>query len=168
MTEVAEMVAPAPLPIKGGGKEDRKVFDPKLINRAIDVVKTALSLFTVGVPLIQRGPAGETHVDVPVMYMGVAIDRVHYDPYLKAPSPKGRPVRAWNIEIDPQEVRQTIEVALREAYVIEAAEFREPEDAWAIPVAWNRLIIMHVKVSYDGKELIPDYGLTEEVRRYAI
>jgi len=25
---------------------------------------------------------------------------------------------------------------------------------------------MHVKVSYDGEEIIPDYKLTEEVRRH--
>ncbi len=61
-----------------------------------------------------------------------------------------------------------MEKVLRELRVIDAVEFREPENAWIAPLAWNYIIIAHIKVSYDGNELIPDYGLTEEVRRYAI
>ncbi len=160
---------PAPPPIRGGwGRRRPEGLNPELIVKAVETVKAALPLFTAGPPIIRSGPAGEVHADVPVMYMDFAIDRVHYDPYVKAPSPKGRPVRAWGVRVDPQEARQVIESALKEAVVIEAAEFRDPEDAWAVPVAWRGMIIMHVKVSYDGRELIPDYGLTEEVRRYAL
>ncbi|WP_297125309.1 hypothetical protein [Thermococcus sp.] len=163
------MIPPSPPPhIRSGWKDHKEPLDLKLVTKAIETVKVALPLFTAGLPIVKRGPGGEIHIDVPTMYMDFAIDRIHYDPYSKAPSPKGRPVKAWGVEINPQEVRQTIEVALKEAYVIEAAEFREPENAWVIPVAWNKLIIMYVKVSYDGRELIPDYGLTEEVRRYVI
>ncbi|WP_456320831.1 hypothetical protein [Palaeococcus sp. (in: euryarchaeotes)] len=159
------MVSPSPPPIIGDRRES---LNPEFVERAVETVRAALPFFTAGVPIIRRGPAGEIHVDAPIMYMDFAIDRMHYDPYARAPSPKGRPVRAWGIEVDPREVRVIVNSALKEARVIEAAEFREPEDAWAIPVAWGKFIILHVKVSYDGKELIPDYGLTEEVRRYVI
>ncbi len=162
------MVSPSPPPIRGDWVERGETFNPEFVVHAVEAVKAALPVFTVGVPLIRRGPIGEVHVDVPIMYMNFAIDRIHYDPYSKAPSPKGRPVRAWRVDIDPQEVQRIVESALKEVHVVEAAEFREPENAWAVPVVWNRLIIMHVKVSYDGRELIPDYGLTEEVRRYVI
>nr|QEK14175.1 hypothetical protein FPV09_02535 [Thermococcus aciditolerans] len=46
--------------------------------------------------------------------------------------------------------------------------FREPENCWVVPVAWKSFIILHVRVSADEKELIPDYGLTEEVRRHGV
>ncbi len=156
-----------PPPIRGGSGRGFSI-DPNLAAKAIDTVKAALPLFTVGPPIIRTGPAGDIHADVPVMYMDFAIDRVHYDPYTKSPSPKGRPVRAWGVRVDPEEARSAVQAAIKEAWVVEAVEFRDPEDAWAVPVAWGRLIIMHVKVSYDGRELIPDYGLTEEVRRYAL
>ncbi|WP_461865797.1 hypothetical protein [Thermococcus sp.] len=162
------MVSPSPPPIRGGWGNYRETLDIQLVPVAVETAKAAMGMFTAGLPIIRRGPGGEVHADVPVMYMNFAIDRIHYDPYSKRPSPKGRPVRAWGIEINPQEVQQIINNVLKEAYIIEAAEFRDPEDAWAIPIAWNGLIIMHVKVSYDGKEIIPDYGLTEEVRRYVI
>ena len=141
-----------------------KPLDFDALERAINTAKTALRLFTIGTPII-KGPKGEVHVDVPVMYMNFAIDRIHYDPQSGTPSPKGRPVRTQG-DVDSKEVRETIERILRESYIIEAAEFREPERAWVIPVAWNKLIIMHLKVSEDGGDLIPDYGLTDEVRRH--
>ncbi len=158
-------MAPQLPPIRDKRKPYTKALDTESLNKAIDTAKAALQFFTAGVPIIRRGPRGEVHVDVPVMYMDFAIDRIHYDPQFKTPSPKGRPVRAHG-EVDPKEIREIIGDILKEVYAVEAVEFREPENAWIIPVAWNKLIIIHVKVSYDGEELIPDYGLTEEVRRH--
>jgi len=136
--------------------------------RAIEAVKEILPLITAGSPIIRRGPAGEVHIDVPIMYMGFALDRVHYDPYLRSPSPKGRPVSAIGVDIDPNAAREIVERAIHESTVLEGAEFREPEAAWVVPVAWNHLIIAHIKVSMDGSEIVPDYALTEEAKRYAI
>jgi len=58
-----------------------------------------------------------------------------------------------------------MEEVLREARVVDAVEYRESEDAWAVPLAWRHIIIAHVKVTYDASQLVPDYGLTGEVRR---
>ncbi len=148
-----------------GRKEPITELDLNSVSKAIETVKKAAQFFTAGIPIVRRGPAGEIHVDVPVMYMDFAVDRIHYDPVSKMPSPKGRPVGVYG-DINPEEVRREVEGILREIQVIEAAEFREPERAWVIPVVWNRLIVMHVKVSQDGGEIVPDYGLTEEVRRH--
>ncbi len=146
------------------GRRHAAEFDPNSVSRAIETVRAAIPLFTAGVPVIRRGPAG-AHVDVPVMYMDFAVDRIHYDPRFGMPSPKGRPVKVHG-DVHPGEVRRAVEVVLREIRALEAAEFREPEGVWVVPVAWNRFIVMHVRVSHDGEEIVPDYGLTEEVRRY--
>ena len=136
--------------------------------RAIETVRDALKYMEIGIPIIHRGPRGEVHVDVPLMYHGYALDRIHYDPYVNTLSPKGRPVRARGVEVKEDHVREVMEKVLRELRVIDAVEFREPENAWIVPLAWNHIIIAHIKVSYNGNELIPGYGLTGEVRRYAI
>jgi len=146
-------------------KSRKEPLDFDALNKAINTAKAAFQLFTVANPIV-RG-AAEIHVDVPVMYMDFAIDKIHYDPYSKGASPKGRPVKA-RVEVDLKEVQNRVENILKEAQIIEAAEFREPEKAWIVPVAWNKLIIMHVKVSYDGEEIVPDYGLTKEVRKHVI
>jgi len=136
--------------------------------RAVETVKAALEYIVVGPPIVHRGPAGDVHVDVPLMYHDFALDRVHFDPAMNCPSPKGRPGRAWDVEVDVGVVRKVMEGVLREARVIDAAEFREPEDAWVVPLAWKHIIIAHIRVSSDGRELVPDYGLTDEVRRHVL
>lgn len=161
------MGAPPPPPSVRGPERRPSPINLECASRAIETVKAAL-LHNHRPPLIMYGPAGEVHVDVPLMYHGLALDRVHYDPGLRAPSPKGRPARAWGVRVDAGEVKAVMESVLKEVRVIDAVEYREPEAAWAVPLAWRNIIIAHIKVSHDGSELIPDYGLTEEVRRYVI
>jgi len=148
-----------------------KKLNEELAKKAIETAKETLQCITVGSPLttyIRYGPAGEVHVDVPLMYHGYAIDKVHFDPLANTPSPKGRPAIAWNVRVLAEAVRSTMKSIVSELRILDAAEFREPKNAWAIPVAWRNYLIAHIKVSYDGSEIIPDYGLTEEVRRYAL
>jgi len=128
----------------------------------------AVPLMTIGPPLIRYGPKEEVHVDVPLMYQSFAVDRIHYDPMLKAPSPKGRPGKAWGVKVDTREVVRVMEEAVKEISVVGAVEYREPEAAWAVPLSWRILIIAYVRVSHDASEILPDYGLTEEVRRHIL
>ncbi len=133
--------------------------DPEQAERAIQTVKEALPLMTLGPPL-EHGPPHDRHVDFPLMYQGYALDRIHFDPEKGRPSPKGLPVRS---SLPP-----TSEIPKLELRVLEAAEYREPERCWAVPLAWGPFIVAHVKVTHDGKEIIPDYPLTEEVRRHVL
>ncbi len=157
-----------PPPIKPPFK--RHVSQPSLEDalRAINTVKEALSLMEVGPPLVHRGPRGEVHVDCPLMYQNFALDRIHFDVTSGKPSPKGKPSHAESVSMDLSGVRSAMAKVIKELWVVEAAEFREPEDAWAVPLAWKAFIVAHVKVSKDGCELIPDYPLTEEVMKHAL
>lgn len=121
----------------------------------------------LALPLVRLGPGGENHVDVPIMYNGFALDRIHFDPLSMRPLPKGKPGVKGAQRVREEEVRKAAQEILSELRVLDAAEFRDPESAWAVPVAWRHLIVAHIKVSYDGGELVPDYGLTGEVMRYA-
>ncbi|WP_297506532.1 hypothetical protein [Thermococcus sp.] len=153
------MNAPFP-PIRRGPLRESRALKPEDAQKAIELVKEALPLFRAGKPIIHPD-----HVDVPVLYLDFAIDRVHYDPRTGNPSPKGAPPHT---EPSPEGARESVENALKEARVLDGAEFREPEDCWVVPVAWRGFIILHARVSRDGKELIPDYHLTEEVRRHGL
>ncbi|WP_297092388.1 hypothetical protein [Thermococcus sp.] len=156
---------PLPPPIRGR-PDVWKELAPETAEKAIETVKHALPFLTVGVPIVHRAPGG-VHVDVPVMYLSFAIDRLHYNPETKTPLPKGLP-GVYLGEVDPAGVREGAEEVLRELHVLEGAEFREPENCWVVPVAWKSFVVLHVRVSADGKELVPDYALTEEVRRHGI
>ncbi len=136
-------------------------------DEAIEVVRDVLKFVVVGPPIIHMAPRGEVHIDVPLMYQGFALDRVHFDPEAMAPSPKGRPAMARVRPPSEAEVREVMEEVLEGLVVLEGAEFREPEWCWAVPVAWEHMIIAHIKVSAETGEVVPDYGLTQEVMRHA-
>nr|WP_297521855.1 hypothetical protein [Thermococcus sp.] len=129
--------------------------------KAIELVKKAIPFFRPGKPI--RRPDG---IDVPILYLDFAIDRMHFNPLSGTPLPKGFPGHFWESECSSAE-EKTREV-LKGLKVIDACEFREPEDCWVVPLAWKSFIVIHVRVSRDGKELVPDYGLTEEVRRHGL
>jgi len=151
--------APFP-PIRRAPERKSRVLKPEDAEKAVELVRQALPFFRAGEPILTPD-----HVDVPVLYLDFAIDRVHYDPRTGNPSPKGAPPHA---EPRADDARERIDEVLKEAYVLEGAEFREPEDCWVVPVAWKSFIILHVRVSADGSELIPDYHLTQEVRRHGL
>lgn len=157
---------PPPPPVRGPPGQAPPI-SPENARKAIDTVKAALSYITATV-LAHRGPAGDTCIDIVLLYHGFALDRVHYDPLAGTPSPKGRPV-CLHAYPDQEGVearaRGLAETLVGELWVVEAAEYRAPERVWVVPLAWRNYVVAHIKVSDDGAELVPDYGLTEEVRR---
>ncbi len=153
-----------PPPIRIRGPWGSPPISREEAERAIEAVREILPLLTAGPALIRGGPDG-WHVDIPLMYQGYALDRIHLDTDTMEPSPKGRPPRSSR-EADPSVIRGRAEEIVGELRVLDAAEYREPERCWAVPLAWGPYLVAHVRVSSDGKEIVPDYGLTEEVRRY--
>ncbi len=135
-----------------------------LSSKAIETVSYLLRFLTVGTPLIRRGPRGELHVDIPLLYNGFALDRVHFNPKTLTPSPKGKPTQPY-VQIDEKSLKEAAEKALQELRVLDATEYREPERAWIVPLAWKNFIVAHIKVSHDGTQILPDRALTEEVRK---
>ncbi len=154
-----------PIRIRGRGPSRGRRVGLEEALKAINLVREGLEYFVAGPPLIHRGPGGEVHIDIPLMYNGYALDRIHYDPVRKEFAPKGGPVHVSGVTIDRSEVVENVKKMVRELRVIDAVEYREPEDAWVVPLAWKHYIVAHVKVSSDGEELIPDYPLTEELSR---
>ncbi|BEP17754.1 hypothetical protein PYJP_11060 [Pyrofollis japonicus] len=157
------MSPPQPPPIRRG-IDARDLLEAA--RRAIDTVSRALPYIVPGPIILHRGPAGEVHVDIPLLYQGMALDKIHFDPGENRPSPKGRPI-VWLGKIDLHEVREIAKTIVSELRVLGAAEYREPEAAWIVPLAWGPFIVAHIKVSSNGDEIIPDYGLTRELRRMA-
>ena len=153
------MTAPLP-PIRRSAKMSEPPGE-KDAEKAVELVKKALPFFRPGKPL--RRPDG---VDVPILYLNFAIDRMHFNPLSGTPLPKGFPGHFRDFECSA--VEEKAREVLGKLEVIGACEFREPEDCWVVPLAWKSFIVLHVRVSRDGEELVPDYGLTEEVRRHGL
>lgn len=159
---------PPPPPIRGPPGREPPPISLENAKRAIETVKAALSYITATV-LARRGPAGDICIDIVLLYHGFALDRVHYDPLTNTPSPKGRPACLHSYSVPDVAEARAQELARSlpsELWVVEATEYRAPERVWIVPLAWRNYLVAHIKVSSDGAELVPDYRLTEEVRRY--
>ncbi|MEB3851867.1 MAG: hypothetical protein LRS49_04735, partial [Desulfurococcales archaeon] len=76
------------------------------------------------------------------------------------PSPPG-PAAPAVMGVD----RGAVERVLGELVPVAAVEYRGPEAAWAVPLAWRGLLVAHIRVSRDGGSIVPDPGLTAELRR---
>ncbi len=152
---------PGPLPPIRGLPHRVEPPGEEKAKKAVELVKEALPFLRPGKPIGR--PDG---VDVPVLYLDFAIDRMHFDPRSGTPLPKGFPGHFEGFELSGIEERT--EEVLKELRVLDACEFREPEDCWVVPVAWRSFVVLHVRVGRDGGELIPDYPLTEEVRRHGL
>ncbi len=77
-------------------------------SRAIETVRAALEFLEPGPPIIHYCPHGEVHVDVPLMYHGYALDRIHYDPINNRFNPKGAPSKAFNVSVNEEVVREKL------------------------------------------------------------
>lgn len=141
-------------------------LDEELASKAIETSRRVLSLAELGPLICHSGPRGEAHCYVPLMYQGFALDRIHYDPWSRKPLPLGVP-HVWGRGTPPRLGAEELQEIMRELRILEAAEFREPERAWAVPVAWRSFMVTHIRVDLSGAEVVPDYPLTQEVARYA-
>ena len=109
-------------------------------------------------------------IDIPVLYDGFAVDRMHFNPWTLEPLPKGCPEPPSHGPFGAErprgaeDVRSAAERVLSEARVLDAAEYEAPRRAWRIPVAWRSLIVIHLRVDDSGR-VVPDEPLTMELRR---
>ncbi len=133
-----------------------------MASKAIETASSLINLIIPGPLIVHRHPDGIS-VDVPILYNGFALDRIHFDLNSSEFSPKGRPAVSAIPGLDEGAISVKVKELFKELRVLDAAEFREPEDCWVIPLAWGKFIVAHIKVSRDGSEVVSDRGLTAEV-----
>lgn len=149
-------------------RESKFNIDEQKAKKAIRTVVEILRFLSFYHPIIKRHPRDELTVLLPLMYNGYALDRIYFDPDKKRFLPKGKAHIPFYADLNLKDVKETAESLLREIRVIDAVEIRLPEKAWAVPIAWRSYIVAHIKVDEEGSNVIPDYPLTEEIRRHVI
>ncbi len=149
-------------------REDRFNVDDDKAEKAIRTAVGILNFLSFSFPMVKRHPRGEVTIILPLMYNGYALDRVYFDPIKKRFLPKGKPYVFLYPDLNLKDIKEMAESLLKELRVIEAVEIRPPEKAWAVPIAWKRYIVAHIKIDEEGSNIIPDYPLTEEIRRHVI
>ncbi|MEB3852137.1 MAG: hypothetical protein LRS49_06135 [Desulfurococcales archaeon] len=136
---------------------------------AVEAAERAAQLLAPGPAIVRRGPRG-VEVEVPVMYEGVAVDSIRLDPATCRAMPKGMPHPPGGpsgAACGEREAREEAARVIEGLRVLGAAEYRGPEGAWMVPLAWGHMIVVHLRlrVRRGTVEVLHDPRLTAEVLR---
>ena len=113
-----------------------------------------------------KAPAGEVVVKAAILYQGVAVGALEFDPVNGVLLPRGYHPRVYNAAISVERIKGELPGIIARLQVLSGAEYREPEACWAVPLAVDGKIVAHVKVYYDGIHIVPNYPVDQEMRAY--
>ncbi|WP_457567442.1 hypothetical protein [Desulfurobacterium sp.] len=133
-----------------------------LAEKAVTAVKEAKPYFSSGKIWQAVSPRGEKEVKGAVIYEGRIVAVVKFDPVTGTVLPEGFRLAAPNVSISENLLRKELERVIREMKPLDGAEYREPERCWVVPLSLNGKIVGHVKVSEDGRFIVPDYPAEQE------
>jgi len=152
---VGQPVPPPPPPAEEG--------EPSAA-RAVAAARRVERFLKPGSVWTYQGPAGDKGMKAALMYQGRCIAVIDFDPVTGRPLPTGEPPsRLGGRMIPSQEVEQELPAIVRELKVLEGAEFRAPEAVWVVPLSYRGAIVTYVKISRDGRQIIPDVPAEREM-----
>ncbi len=116
---------------------------------------------------IYQGPAGDRGVRAALIYQGRCLATLEFDPVTGDLFPEGNhiPRPGGLVSQDTLElIKRKLPVVVRELRCLAGAEYREPEAVWAVPLAFRGIIVARIKISRDGRRVIPDVPAEREMR----
>ncbi len=143
----------------------------KNVKVAIDTAKRAKLYFIPGKVWCSIAPRGETEIKAGIVYNGVVVGILHFSPLSGSVLPLGVPPAIYNVQTSSVDekvkiVKMNLPKILKDIKVLEGVEFREPENAWVIPLSYNGMIVSHIRVYVDGIHIVPDYPANQEMQAY--
>lgn len=139
---------------------------PDNVLKVIETAKAARNYFAPGKVWMMRAPAGEIEIKAAIVYQGVAVGALKFNPVDGTVLPLGYNPRIFNPTVSLDVIKQKIGSIISNLKVLDGAEYREPEGSWVVPLTYNEKIVAQVKVYYDGVHIVPDYLATQEMRAY--
>ncbi len=134
--------------------------------QAVETAKEAKKYFSPGKIWTQQAPRGEVIIKAAIIYQGVAVGALEFNPLDGTVLPRGYHPRVFNSHVSLETIRQKLPTVVSGLTVLNGAEYREPEACWVIPIAYNSKIVAHIKISYDGTHIIPDYPTSQEMQAF--
>jgi len=135
--------------------------------KAVDTAKALVPYLKPGEVWIMRAPRGEVEVKGAILYQGEVVGVVHFDPQTGAPIPLGYHPRVFEVRVPLETVKAELLKVIKGLKILEGAEYREPEACWAIPFAYQGMLLGHIRIYYDGTRVVPDYRAKEEMEAFS-
>lgn len=134
---------------------------------AVTTAQKAKKYLTAGRVWSMVGPRGKVEVKAAIIYDGIAVAVLHFNPSDGLLLPLGIP--PVETGVSPQvieNVKRKLPAIVNSLEILNGAEYREPESAWCIPLAYKNMIVAHLKIYVDGIHVVPDYPANQEMQVY--
>lgn len=136
--------------------------------QAVQTAKIVLANLRPGKLWTHRAPAGELEVKAGLIYQGEVIGALEFSPADGRLLPKGMHVPLAQPRVNLSQVAARVPGIISRLRVAPGAEYREPERCWVVPVVCDGMIVAHIKVYMDGRQVIPDYPAAQEMAAASI
>ena len=136
------------------------------LSQAVQTVQKLNKLFTAGKVWMMRGPAGDVQLKAGVLYHGVAVAVLQFNPSNGRVLPLGVNPQVYQNNISLQTVKTNLSRILPQLKILPVAEFMAPETCWSFPVVLGNTVVAHVKIYYDGVHVVQDYAANQEMLFY--
>ncbi len=133
---------------------------------AVATARKAKAYLTPGNVWIMTGRRGEVEVKAAIIYDGTAVAVLHFNPQDGALLPLGIHPGVFGVTPPLETIKRTLPSIVGGLEVLNGAEYREPENAWIVPLAYKSMIVAHLKIHADGIHIVPDYPANQEMRAY--
>ena len=122
--------------------------------RAIETASKIKPLLRPGKVWMIRAPGGETEIKAGIVYQSVAIAVLQLNPLNGNVLPEGLHPREYRAAMSIQAIKAALPALLKSLVILPDASFLEPESCWSFPVVWNGMIVAHIKIFYDGTNVV--------------
>ncbi len=136
------------------------------LSQAVQTARKLNRLLTAGKVWMTRGPAGDIQLKAGLLYQGVAVAVLQFNPLTGNILPLGVTPQVYQNNIPIQTVKTKLSGVLSQLKILPAAEFMGPETCWSFPVALGNIVVAHIKIYYDGIHVIQDYAANQEMLFY--
>jgi hypothetical protein len=161
---------PATPPLPGHGIIVVQTIAPQTLRanlpKAIATARKLGKQLEPGKVWMMRGPAGELEIKAGILYQGIAVAVLHFDPLSGDVLPLGINTHTYQSNIQIQQIKTRLPNVIKNLQIIPAAEFREPEASWSFPIIIDDRIVAHLNVYYDGIHILQNYPANQEMIFY--
>ena len=162
-------MTPPPPPPPQPGSPSTGVYQDIINNASLAVAtaQKAKAYLSAGTVWSMTGPRGEVEVKAAIVYDGTAVAVLHFNPSSGSILPLG--IDVVETGVSPQlieNIKRKLPTIVSSLKILNGAEFRAPESAWCIPLAYKNMIVAHLKIYTDGTHIIPNYPANQEMQAY--
>ena len=136
------------------------------LQQAITTTSNLNKLFSPGKVWLMRSPTGEIEIKGGVLYQGVVVAVLHFNPIDGKVLPLGINPHVFQNNIEISKVKSNLSAIISNLKILPAAEFIEPEACWSFPIVIGNIIVAHIKIYYDGIHVLQDYIANQEMKFY--